>query len=94
MLPGSAQWFNARWEWVEWAARGAQVSVKGFEVPKTKAKLKSHHMKTYKMICSRNTTDYTSFEMRCTRNTIVISEFTEYTFIMVVSHNPQISELQ
>ena len=50
-------------------------------------------MKTYKMICSRNTTDYTSFEMRCTRNTIVISEFTEYTFIMVVSHNPQISEL-
>lgn len=51
----------------------------------------SHHMKTYKMICSRNTTDYTSFEMRCTRNTIVISEFTEYTFIMVVSHNPQIT---
>ena len=53
---------------------------------------KSHHMKTYKMICSRNTTDYTNFEIKCSRNTIVISEFTEYTFIMVVSHNPQISK--
>ena len=52
----------------------------------------SHHMKTYKMICSRNTTDYTNFEIKCSRNTIVISEFTEYTFIMVVSHNPLISK--
>jgi len=51
----------------------------------------SHHMKNYKMICSRNTTNYTDFEIKCSRNTIVISEFTDYTFIMVVSYNPQIT---
>ena len=49
-------------------------------------------MKNYKMICSRNTTNYTDFEIKCSRNTIVISEFTDYTFIMVVSYNPQISK--
>lgn len=50
----------------------------------------SHHMKSFKTICYRNATSYKSVEIKNSRNSIIMSEFTEYTIIMLISYNPDI----
>jgi len=50
----------------------------------------SHHMKSFKTICYRNATSYKSVEIKNSRHSIIMSEFTEYTIIMLISYNPDI----
>ena len=52
----------------------------------------SHHMKLFKNCCYRNATTYKSVEIKNSRHSMIMSEFTEYTIIMLISYNPDIRE--
>lgn len=50
----------------------------------------SHHMKSFKLTCVKNATNYTSVEIKTSTFSAIMSVFTEYTFIMLVSYSPDI----
>lgn len=50
----------------------------------------SHYMKSFKLTCCKNATNYQSIEIRTSTFSAIMKAFTEYTFIMLVSYKPDI----